>query len=69
LNSIFSIFIILPPAVANVANNSKWGKSKIENTGVHAFGRLFAQLLCGFGTDGALRKWPGISGKKHEDYK
>lgn len=47
--------IILPPAVADVTDNSKGSKSEVQNTGVHAFGGLLTQLLGGFGANGALR--------------
>ena len=57
----------LPPAVADITNNSKGSKGKIENTGVHPFGGLFSQLLRSFGTNGALCRYTITKQRKTDD--
>lgn len=48
------VFIILPPAIADKTDDDKGGKSEVKNTGIHAFGWLFSQLLGRFCADRTL---------------
>ena len=46
--------VALVPAIAQKPNNAQGCGSQVKNAKVEALCRLFAQLLCGAGTDGTL---------------
>jgi hypothetical protein len=54
-NEICVLLIISPPTIANVTHDNKWSEAEVDNACVQGFGRLFAQLLGCFSTNGALR--------------
>jgi len=49
--------MIFPNPVRDKADNSQWRKGQVDDAGIEASGRLFAELLGRFGTDGALGRY------------
>jgi hypothetical protein len=60
----FRFVIVLPPAIADEAKNSKRGEGEVKDTLIQGLGGPFAQLLCRSGTDGTLGPARSRYGKK-----
>lgn len=61
--------VLLPPAIADVAEDEKRHGGQVKNAPVKRFGGAFAHLLRRAGADGALRPDGGnMQGKKKHQY-
>jgi hypothetical protein len=48
------IAVVLIPAIADISHDEEGTKREVNDAGIEAFGRLFAQLLGRFGANGTL---------------
>jgi hypothetical protein len=60
--------VVLIPAISDISDNKEGTKREIDDAGIEAFCRLFAQLLGGFGANRTLGGKPdGDDREKQEE--
>lgn len=59
--------VVLIPAITDIPDDKEGTKREIDNTGIEAFCRLFAQLLGGFSANGTLGGKPGRDDREKQE--